>query len=136
MEYDLKIENELYLFNKQVEYLLINKKTCKLDEVKEVRTNQQNKSRWKYLQMISDILNERGELFTPPHFKIEVPYSKELLYNIVWLPAREYMFSNKEKQLNTKEFCQLVEVVQMFFAKNFNINIEFPHIEIPIPEER
>jgi len=36
------------------------------------------------------------------------------------------MFPGKEKQLDTKEFSELVEMVMMLFAKVFDIKIDFP----------
>ena len=39
------------------------------------------------------------------------------------------MYPNKKKQLNTKEFCDLVEMAGMMFAKLFQISIPFPNIQ-------
>ena len=79
--------------------------------------------------MISSILNERGHTFCPPGFNIEVPFTKDNLYEIYWQTLRKNMFPNKTKQLNTKEFSSLVDMVQMMFSKVFGIGIAFPNWE-------
>ena len=77
--------------------------------------------------MVAEILNERGETFTPKGLKIDVPYTKDNLYENYWQTLRGYMFPGKTKQLTTKEFSDLVEMVLMLFAKSFNISIPFPN---------
>ncbi len=127
MIYNFKIESESLAFKEQSKWFIDNDKIVELKEIKETRSNSQNRARWKYLQMISEILSERGETFTPPGFNIEVPFTKDNIYEIYWQTLRKNMFPNKTKQLNTKEFSELVEMVQMMFAKIFSISIPFPN---------
>jgi len=127
--YNLKYKDKVSAFNEQSKWFINNKKIVELKEIKYTRTGSQNRARWKYLQMIADILNERGETFTPPGFNIEVPFNKDNLYVIYWQTLKKYMFPEKTRQLNTKEFCDLVDMVQMMFAKLFSISISFPNWE-------
>jgi hypothetical protein len=103
-----------------------NKKTIEANEFKFTRSNQQSKSRWLYLEMVASILNEQGQIYNPPGTKLEVKFTKENLYEIYWNSTRKWMFPGKEKQLNTKEFSELVEMILMMFAKVFDIHIDFP----------
>ena len=128
MKYNPKIKNELDIATSQFNWLILNEKQFELSEIKETRSLSQNKSRWLYLEMISTILNERGETFTSPGLKIETPFTKDNLYHNYWQVLRGNMYPGKTKQLNTKEFCDLVEMSGMMFAKVFQISIPFPNI--------
>jgi len=121
---------KMYLSN-----LINNKMLFDIAEIKNTRSNQQNSARWLYLEMIASILNEQGHTYNPPNTKIEVKFTKDLLYTIYWQTLRNHMFPNKTGQLNTKEFTDLVEMVQMMFAKVFEINIPFPNINDLIDEQ-
>ena len=129
MIYNLNIENKVSAFVEQSNWFVDNKKIVELKEIKDTRSNAQNRARWVYLEMVSSILNERGHTFCPPGFNMEVPFTKDNLYEIYWHTLRKYMFPNKTKQLNTKEFSDLVDMVLMMFAKVFGISIAFPNWE-------
>ncbi len=129
MKYNATNQNECDIATAQFNWLIINQKEFELSEIKKTRTLTQNKARWQYLEMISIILNERGETFTPTGLKIEVSYTKDNLYSNYWQALRLNMYPNKKKQLNTKEFCDLVEMAGMMFAKVFQISIPFPNIQ-------
>jgi hypothetical protein len=103
-----------------------NKKTIEANEFKATRTNNQNSARWLYLEMVASILNEQGQTYNPPGTKLEVKFTKDNLYQIYWDSTRKWMFPGKEKQLDTKEFSELVEMILMMFAKVFDIHIDFP----------
>lgn len=129
MKYDPKNRHEADIATAQLNWLIINEKPFELFEIKETRTLSQNKSRWLYLDMIAILLNERGETFTPAGLKIDVSFTKDNLYTNYWQALRLNMYPNKKKQLNTKEFCDLVEMAGMMFAKVFQISIPFPNIQ-------
>ena len=126
MRYDLSNPNELYLFNQWSRHMVDNKKTIEANEFKATRTNNQNSARWLYLEMVASILNEQGQTYNPPGTKLEVKFTKDNLYQIYWDSTRKWMFPGKEKQLDTKEFSELVEMILMMFAKVFDIHIDFP----------
>jgi hypothetical protein len=96
---------------------------------KVTRTGAQNRARWKYLEMCSSILKEKGFTYNPPNTKIEVPFTKDNLYEIYWQTMRKHMYPGKKKQLNTKEFSELVDMIQMLFAKIFDIDLPFPNYQ-------
>lgn len=107
---------------------LINKgDIVEVKNIRKTRTNQQNAARWLWLSMISDELNSQGQTFEINGFKIEVPFTKDLLYETYWQTLRSYLFPNKKGQLNTSEFSKLVDTAQMMFAKIFSITIPFPN---------
>ena len=109
------------LFNNYIEtesIIELGKKTFK-------RTNPQSKSRWLYLTMVSNCLNERGEMFYFKPMDAEVPFTKDLLYEVYWKSAQGVMFPGFSK-LDTKQFGQVAEVIMDIFAKRYNINIEWP----------
>lgn len=129
MIYNFNIENNILAFKEQSKWYIDNKKIVELTDIKDTRSSAQNRARWQYLTMIASMLNERGETFSPPNFKVEVPFTKDNLYEMYWQSLRKYMYPDKKKQLNTKEFSDLVEMVLMMFAKVFEISIPFPNWE-------
>lgn len=102
---------------------------------KDTRSQRQNKARWLYLSHIAIILNEGGHTFEPVGMTIDVPFTKDNLYAIYWQSLRLNMYPNKKMQLDTKEFSLLVEMVQMMFAKIFEITIPFPSLENKLDEK-
>ena len=129
MIFDTSDKQEAYKFIVYTDNLLKEKALIDVKDIKRTRTNNQNAARWLYLSQVAEILNERGETFTPKGMKIEVPYTKDNLYHNYWQTLRGYLFPEKKEQLNTKEFSDLVEMVLMLMAKSFNISIPFPSIE-------
>ena len=121
--YEQKIKSDIYY-----KHLCDNKKVIDLSNKQKTRSLTQNGARWLYLEMIATLLNERGDTFTIAFMNIEVPYTKDNLYQIYWQSLRLNMFPKKTKQLNTKEFAQLTEMAQMMFAEKFNIDIPFPNM--------
>ncbi len=124
-------ENNQRAINDAINYVLkLSGKRIEVKEKKKTRTNDQNSARWLYLTMVAEELNERGETFTPPEFKkMNVPFTKDNLYEIYWQTLRNNMYPNKKGQLNTKEFSDLVEMVLMMFAEVLNISLPFPNME-------
>jgi len=135
MEFNFKNGNDIILFKDQSNYMIENEKICNFEEIKLTRTNQQNRARWKYLNNIAVILNERGWTLEIPNTQMEVKYTKDNLYEMYWQSLRQTMYPGKTKQLDTKEFSELVEMVKMMFAKIFSINIPFPNWKDKTREE-
>lgn len=100
---------------------------CILDiKSKKSRTNQQNRSRWKYLEMVAIVLNDQGHTYTPIGTEMNVKWTKDILYHIYWNSVRQTMYPNRKTQLTTVEFSDLVDVVMALFAQVFEIYIPFP----------
>jgi len=135
MKFNLEEKQQAAIFYKMVNNFLSLEKHVELKEVKKTRTNSQNSARWLYLSTIAEILNERGETFTPLFLKIEIPYTKDNLYHNYWQALKNNMYPQKKEQLNTKEFSDLVEMVLMMFAKVFHISIPFPNIADKLHKE-
>lgn len=106
------------------------------DEKNLSRSDKISRARWKYLSMVAKILNNEGHTYTPNGTDWQIKWNKDLLYEIYWQSARVEMYPSKKRQLNNKEFCDLVERVMLLFSHIFNINISFPNImDIIKPEE-
>ena len=136
---------------KQIEYLYINASfndeapnvfadkildLIGIDDAKQSRSNLQSRSRWKYLTMIASILNDQGQTYTPLGTRYQVKWTKDNLYEIYWQSVRKDMFPGKNRQLNTKEFSDLVEMVMILFAELFEITIPFPNkADLILPSE-
>jgi len=131
MIFNTKIKQEAEALTYKVKILISEGALVECDKKKFTRTNSQNAARWLYLSQISEILNERGETFNPIGTTLDVPFTKDNLYQLHWQSLRGYMFPGKQSQLDTKEFSSLVEMVQMLFAKVFDISIPFPDMKIP-----
>jgi len=126
MIYNTEIKQEAEALTYKVKVLISEGALVECCKKKRTRTNSQNAARWLYLTQVSEILNERGETFNPIGTKLDVPFTKDNLYEMHWQTLRGYMFPGKTKQLDTKEFSELVEMVQMLYAKSFDISIPFP----------
>ena len=50
----------------------------------------------KSFEMIAEELNERGETYQPKGMKIEVKFTKDLLYLIYWRSLHENQYPNKK----------------------------------------
>lgn len=124
--------SELFQAKEKFKYLCENHKIIKVELCKKERTNDQNKARWLYLSMVSDILNEQGLTLTVPgtestEYEIQAKFTKDNLYAIYWQTMRGTLYPNKKEQLNTKEFANLVDHVMIMFAQIFEITITFPN---------
>ena len=97
------------------------------DEQKEPRSKLQNRSRWLYFSMVSNELNDRGETFQMPGLNIPSRYNKEIIYEIFWKSIRDVLYPEKRRQLNTKEFCNVVDHILDLFALRFDIHIAYPN---------
>ena len=98
-----------------------------IDDAKQSRANLQSRSRWKYLSMVASILNSQGQTYTPKGIDYQVKWTKDNLYEIYWQSIRKDMFPGKSRQLNTKEFSDLVDMVMVLFAQVFEVTIPFPN---------
>ena len=124
MRFNLDNKQGIMLYDAESDRL--KEKRCLVDvkEVKGNRTSLQNAARWKYLTMVADELNDRGETFTSM-MGIEMKYNKDMLYTMVWEYTHETMYPSK-KRLNTKEFSDVSDVVVMYFSSQKCVNIAWP----------
>lgn len=125
---DTRNKDDVMKLNEQVRYLINKGVICELIEKRNNRTNAQNASRWKYLTMIEEILDERGQGWQPPGLDFEIKFTKDTLYEIYWQNARSTLYPNMKKQLDTKQFSEVVDLVMSIFAQIFDIHITFPNM--------
>ena len=126
---DTRNKDDAIKLNEQVRYLINKGSICELTEKRNNRTNAQNAARWKYLTMIEELLDERGHGWQPPGLDFEIKFTKDSLYEIYWQNARRTLYPNMKKQLDTKQFSDVVELVLDIMAQIFDIHISFPNIK-------
>ena len=100
-----------------------------IDNEKQTRSALQSRSRWKYLTMVANILNNDGRVYDAEGLEIPLKWNKDLLYHIYWQSSRDTLYPEKKRQLDTNEFSKLVEHVMYLFAAIFDIHIPFPSIK-------
>jgi hypothetical protein len=98
------------------------------DKSREQRTSPQNAARWKYLSMVASVLNDKGFTHEAKGIDIPIKWNKDILYQIYWQSSRGILFPEKKRQLNTKEFSELVEHIKNLFAMVFDIHLPFPNM--------
>lgn len=129
MIYNTAKEKDRYALDVAIHKVKMDGGIYELTNIKEKRSNLQNRSRWLYLGMVADILNEQGQVFVIDSTEMYTSFTKDLLYEVYWQTMRRTMYPNKKRQLNTKEFCDLVDNVIELFARIFEISIPFPNID-------
>lgn len=127
MKYNLNTYEGLITFEQAVRMAKEKKSIVELKDVKETRTSLQSAARWLYLTMCANELNERGWTHSVTD-KLECKYNKDMMYHIYWQPLRNTLFPNK-RQLTTKEFCELSDMMMIMMSKLFSLDIPFPSIE-------
>lgn len=126
MDYNTNnIEGKL-LAEQKFKQLIDKGATISILEKKETRSDLQRRSKWLYLTMVCNELNEQGQTHHITD-KLEARYTKELLDEVYFKSLKETMFG--KKRLNTKEYAEVCDMLLMLFAKLFDIDIPFPNIE-------
>ena len=100
----------------------------------ELRTLSQNNALHLYCEFIANALNSAG--YSIPEvlqkFKMEIPFTKENVKELLWRTAQKRMFSKKSttQLLKQNEINDIVDVITRFLGENFGIEyIPFPSIE-------
>lgn len=127
MNYNLKTYEGEQLAKQRLNHLKEKGSIITIEDVKDDRSSLVSRSRWLYLTMVANDLNERGEEYQITE-KLSCPFNKDLLYEVYWKSLQSVMFPNK-KRLNSKEFSELVEMIMRMFAQLFSIDLPFPSIE-------
>ena len=110
---------------------LLNERDELLRQIPRDRTDKQNSSRWLYLDMLSNALNDAGYDRVKVLQKlrktsqVDVPNSKDALYSEYWQAIQKAMFPEK-KRLNTMEISQVYEVMNRHTIKTFSIGMPWP----------
>jgi len=106
-----------------------------IDGEKDTRTNRQNKARWRYLNLVASILNNKGYTLDVPGLEVPIKWNKDLLYHMHWQASKNVLYPEKNRQLDTYEFSKLTEHVRDLFAMIFDIYIPFPNIKDKLIDE-
>jgi hypothetical protein len=132
MIYNLENENEKYIFKKQVEYLIENKKICELKGKKKTRSLLQNSALHLYFDIISHNLNEIGLTYMYRGLnkaEIEMQYTAILVKEMIWRPIQIALFEKQSTtELTTIEINTIIDVLSKFFSER-GVYIPFPSIQ-------
>ena len=103
-------------------------------KINDLRTLAQNNSLHLYCQRVADSLNAAG--YSIPevlkHFKMEIPFTKENVKELLWRTAQKRMFSkhSTKQLLKQGEIDDIVDVMTRFLGENFHIEyIPWPSLE-------
>lgn len=99
----------------------------------EQRTSQQNKALHKYLTLVAQELTNQGQTMQEvvKHIrKAEITPTMHTIKEIVWKPLQEIILGKKSTtELTTAEVNKVYEVMSMWLAKEFQIDLPFPSNE-------
>lgn len=102
------------------------------------RTLKQNKSLHKWLELLSQSLNDSGLTIEKTLTgKVEIPWSASTVKDILF---RQVMKAQTGKdsttQLSTKELNQVVETLTRYLATQHDLVVDFPSVETLMMDER
>ena len=133
MKYNLHNTSELEAFKFKVEYLIINKKTVELKQLKPTRTSRQNAALHKYFIFIADELNELGmefQYFGVSGKQLSMRYNATIVKDYFWRPIQLTLFEiESTTKLNTVQMNEIIDVITKFFSDK-GVLIPFPSLDI------
>ena len=97
------------------------------DEHKQ-RTVTQNKSLHKYLELLSDELNQAGlDMRTVLKPSVSIPWSADNVKENLWRPIQEAMVNkHSTANLDTVEIQDVYKVLDRHLAEKFGISVSWP----------
>ncbi len=103
----------------------------------EQRTPAQNDSIHLYCEHIAEALNNAG-LDIKKIIKIDVPWTKELVKELIWRPTQElYLKKKSTTELNKTEDINIIhDIINRSLSEHYKIHIPFPSIDAAIDRER
>jgi len=132
MIYNLENQNDIYLFKKQNEWVIENKKTVEQKVIQKNRSITQNRALHLFFEHISNQLNEMGNTFHYTGLKgieIECRYTANLVKEMIWRPIQIALFEKESTtKLTTHEMNEIITILNKFFADK-GIYLPFPSIE-------
>jgi hypothetical protein len=97
------------------------------------RTSTQNKAIHVYLEMVARELSNQGQTLQGVVKQIawtEITPTKQAIKEVLWRPVMEIVTGKKSTtELTTAEVSKVYEIISMFLAKNFSIDLPFPSEE-------
>ena len=131
MIYDLNKETQVYIFKKQIEYLIENKKLCELTEKSRVRSIKENAALHLWMKHISDELNNIGETF---HYfgvsgkEFETRFTENIVKEFIIKPMIHALFNiESTTKLTNSNINELIDVINKFMSTK-GIYLPWPSI--------
>jgi hypothetical protein len=104
--------------------------TIEINEVKQTRSNLQNRSLHLYFTFCADALNNAGIEFSYRginRMEFEIPWNGDLFKNMVWKPIQITLFEfESTTKLKTAEINQILDVLSRHFAC-MGLSVTFPN---------
>ena len=93
------------------------------------RTLTQNKSMWKYCELLADALNEAGydQQTFPWREGIEIPFTKHSVMECFWRPIMKHMADKASTtEQTTKDVMAVYEAVSRAMAMRVGVSVAWP----------
>jgi len=104
--------------------------TIEINEVKQTRSNLQNRALHLYFTFCADALNDAGIDFVYRGIKgmdIEIAWNADIFKNFVWRPIQITLFEfESTTKLKTSEINQILDVLSRHFA-SLGLTVNFPN---------
>ena len=94
------------------------------------RTDQQNRALWLYFTWVADTLNNAGlDLRAVLKPEVEIPWSKQLVHDHLWVPIQKLMLGKESTtELEKGEIDKVFETFNRHLARH-GVSLEFPSEE-------
>ena len=92
------------------------------------RTNLQNSSLHKYLQMLADALNDAGyDMKRTLKEEVDIPWTSANAKEFLWRPIQKVLTKKQSStKPTTKEYVYIYEVLSRHMVDKFGINVPWP----------
>lgn len=91
-------------------------------------TRPQQNSLWLYYERLAEALNDAGyDVKKTLKPEIEIPWNKQLIHDLLWLPVQEAMTGKKSTtELNKLEPSDIYLVLDRHLQEKLGISVPFP----------
>ena len=91
------------------------------------RTPQQNKSHWKYCEIMADGLNNT-QASVQKVCTLPISFTKDNFHELIWKPVQHAMFPEIESttQLDTKQMSDVYEQVNKIIGEQWAVSADWP----------
>ena len=95
------------------------------------RTSLQNKSLYKYLELLAEALNDSGldmkKVLKP---EIDIPWTKENTKLYLWKPIQKAMKdTDSTTELSTKEIDEIYSVLDRHTSEKLGVHVDWPCLD-------
>lgn len=92
------------------------------------RTIQQNKSLWKFYELLATELNEAGlDQRKVLKESIQIPWSKQSIHDFLWIPIQEAVLkTDSTTDLSTKDIDEVYNTLNRHLGEKFSVHVPFP----------